>query len=101
MQFGNYIKELRIQRKLLQKHVAAALDIDTPMLSKIERGERKANRDNVVLLAKLFKVNENELLSLWLGEKVYDVLKDEKMANEALKVAEEKIKFGKKKDKNK
>ena len=97
MQFGKHIKELRVQRKLLQKHVAAALDIDTPMLSKIERGERKANREHVVLLAKLFKVNENVLLSLWLGEKVYDVLKDEKMAKNALKVAESKINYNNKK----
>ena len=96
MQFGKHIKELRIQHKLLQKHVAAALDIDTPMLSKIERGERKANRDHVKLLSKLFKVDENELLSLWLGEKVYDVLKDEKMAMQAIQVAEEIIKKRKK-----
>jgi transcriptional regulator with XRE-family HTH domain len=92
MQFGKHIRELRTQRKLLQKHVAAALDIDTPMLSKIERGERKASRDHVILLSKLFKVNENELMSLWLGEKIFDVVKNEKMAMQAIQVAEKNIK---------
>ncbi|HNX66237.1 MAG TPA: helix-turn-helix transcriptional regulator [Bacteroidales bacterium] len=97
MQFGKHIRELRIQRKLLQKHVAAALDIDTPMLSKIERGDRKASRAHVILLAKFFKINENELLSLWLGEKVYDVLKGEKVAFKAMDFAEEKLKTKNKK----
>lgn len=40
--FGYRVKELREQKFLLQRHIAAELDVDTPMLSKIERGEHKA-----------------------------------------------------------
>ena len=83
---------MREQKGLLQKHVATKLDIDTPMLSKIERGERIAKKEHVPVLAKLFEVSEDELLSLWLAGKVYDMVKDEKNAIQAMQVAEEEIK---------
>lgn len=92
-QFGNRIKELREEKGLLQKHVATKLDIDTPMLSKIERGERNAKKEHVPILAKLFQVPEDDLLSLWLAGKVYDMVKDEKNAIQAMQVAEEQIKL--------
>ena len=44
MHFGERIKELRESQGLLQRQLAAKLEIDTPMFSKIERGERKAKR---------------------------------------------------------
>lgn len=40
MLFGNKIRELRDEQGLLQRQLAAALEIDTPMFSKIERGDR-------------------------------------------------------------
>jgi len=92
-QFGEKIKELREQKGLLQKHIASRLDIDTPMLSKIERGERKAKRQQLPILAKALSVDKNYLLSLWLADQVYDVVKDENMALKAIKVAEEEIKY--------
>lgn len=91
--FGNRIKELREQKGLLQKHVATKLDIDTPMLSKIERGERNAKKEHVPVLAKMFEVPVDELLSLWLAGKVYDMVKDEKTAIQAMQVAEKEIKY--------
>lgn len=40
MLFGNKIRELRDEQGVLQRQLAAALEIDTPMFSKIERGDR-------------------------------------------------------------
>jgi transcriptional regulator with XRE-family HTH domain len=96
-QFGIKIKSLREQKGLLQKHVASKLDIDTPMLSKIERGERNAKREQIPLFAKTLGINKDELLSLWLADKVYDVVKDENVALRAMQVAEEEIKYEKQK----
>ena len=48
MLLGNKIRELRDEQKLLQRQLAAALEIDTPMFSKIERGDRRAKRDKVI-----------------------------------------------------
>lgn len=97
--FGERIKELREQNGLLQREVAAKLEIDTPMLSKIERGERSAKREQVVLLSKMYNVSEKELLSLWLGEKVYEIIKDEDVALSAMQVAEEQVNYSKNKKK--
>ena len=100
-QFGKRVKELRLNRGLLQKHIAMKLDIDTPMLSKIERGQRNAKKGYIEVFSKLFKVPQNELFSLWLADKVYNAVKDEKLAIEAIHFAEKEIKNLKKKVKNK
>lgn len=90
-QFGDRIRQLREKQNLLLRQVAPQLEIDTPQLSKIERGERNAKREQVTLLSKIFNVPDDDLLSLWLADKVYDVVKDEKLANKAMQVAKKKI----------
>jgi transcriptional regulator with XRE-family HTH domain len=49
---------------MLQQQLASALEMDTPMYSKMERGERLAKREQVVLIAKLLNTDEKELLTL-------------------------------------
>ena len=93
MQFGERIRELRESKELLQRQLAASLEIDTPMFSKIERGERRAKREQVLLLAELLDTNVYDLLTLWLADQVYDLVKDEEIAAQALKVAEEEVKY--------
>lgn len=93
--FYEHIRSLREKRKIRQREVAACLKADSAYVSKLEKGERKARREQVILLAEFFKVDKEELLSLWLGEKVYDVLKNEDVAKKALKVAEKKINYNK------
>lgn len=92
MQFANKIRRLREEQQLLQRQLAATLEIDTPMYSKIERGDRPAKRTQVVALAKLLSIDETELLTLWLADKVLEVLNTEKkIAREVLKIANENI----------
>lgn len=62
--FAKKIKQSREEKQLLQRQLAAALEIDTPMYSKIERGDRKAKREQVVKLAELLRVDSEELLIL-------------------------------------
>lgn len=95
MNFGERIKELRESQGLLQGQLAASLEIDTPMFSKIERGERRAKREQVIKLAELLQSDENELLTVWLADQVYEILKDEETASGALKVAENTLKYSK------
>lgn len=42
MLFGNKIKELRDKNGVLQRQLAAHLEMDTPLFCKIERGARFA-----------------------------------------------------------
>ena len=77
---------------MLQRQLSSALEIDTPMYSKIERGERKAKRSQLPIMAKLFGVKENDLLIVWLADKILDVVEnDEEVKNDALAYAQETI----------
>ena len=68
------------------------LDIDTPMFSKIERGDRYAKRTQVIQLAEYFNIDKNELLTLWLADKVLDAIEDEdELKRKAIEVAQERI----------
>ena len=93
MNFGEHVKELRESQGLLQRQLAASLEIDTPMFSKIERGERREKREQVVKIGELLKTDVNELLTIWLADRVYEIVKDEETAAGALKVAEDTLKY--------
>jgi predicted nucleotidyltransferase len=90
---GEKIRTLRESKKMPLRTIAAYLDIDQAILSKIERGLRRINREQVVKLAEYFNIAENELLVLWLADRLVYELADEELALEALKVAEEKISY--------
>jgi HTH-type transcriptional regulator, competence development regulator len=88
---GEIIREQRGKKGLLLRQVAALLDIDTAILSKIERGERKANREQIAKIADIIGLNKDELLIQYLGEKIAYEIVDDDLAKEALLMAEEKV----------
>ena len=95
MLFGDKIKELREEPGLLQRQLAAVLEIDTQMFSKIERGDRRAKREQVIKFAKYLQQDEKEMLTLWLADKFIDAVEDEQkrdLCNDAIIVAQDKIK---------
>jgi len=93
MIFGKKIKELREERGLVQRQLSAALEIDTPMYSKIERGERKAKRSQIPIMAQMFEVDEKELLTIWLADKVLDTVEgEEEVKYEAVVYAQREMK---------
>jgi transcriptional regulator with XRE-family HTH domain len=89
MLLGTKIKELRLENGVLQRQLASLLEIDTPMFSKIERGDRRAKRTQVIQLANYFNVDEKELLTLWVADKVLDAVEDEEALRlDAIRVAQ-------------
>ena len=83
----NKLKELRLQSNLRQRQLAAVLEIDSGLYSKIERGERPAKRTQVVALASIFNANEKELLALWLADQIKEITEQEKeIAEEAIEI---------------
>jgi transcriptional regulator with XRE-family HTH domain len=90
--FGSKIREIREYNNLLLRQVAPFIDIDTPLLSKIERGERILKKEQIPLLAKILKTDENELTTLWLADQMYNVIEGEPLANEAIKQLTKNIK---------
>jgi len=96
--FGEHIKKLREERKLPIRKVASVLDIDPSTLSKIERGERTANKEMLPILAELFNEDEKTLSIILFSDKVAYQILEEENPNEILKVAEEKIQYLKNKN---
>lgn len=90
---GDMIRKLRVERELPLRKVAASLDIDQAILSKIERGIRKPSRRLVLKLADYFKIEENDLLIAWLSDKLVYEVADEEIALKALQVAQEKVAY--------
>ena len=96
--FGEHIKRLREEHKLPIRKVASVLDLDPSTLSKIERGERNANKEMLPLLAELFNEDEKTLSLILFSDKVAYQILGEENTNEILKVAEEKIQYLKNKN---
>ena len=59
--FGEYIRRIREEKELPLRKVAAALDIDTSILSKIERNERVATKEMIPILAEILERPEKEI----------------------------------------
>lgn len=91
MIIGKKLRELRENKGLLLRQVAAKLDVDTAYISKMERGEKNIKKEFILQLANLYKYDKDELVSIWLADKVYDILKNEKNPIEVLKIAEKKL----------
>lgn len=93
---GEKLKELREAKGLLQRQVAVELDVDTAYISKMENNDKPVSRNNLVKLARLFDIKEEQLFAFWLADKVYDILKDEEMGLKAIEIAEVELKTKKK-----
>ncbi len=91
---GEILREKREKKGLLLRHVSSILNIDTAILSKIERGERKATREQITKLSEILEINKDALIVQYLSEKILYQLKDEDLGIQALKVAEKSIKYG-------
>jgi transcriptional regulator with XRE-family HTH domain len=89
--FGNKIKTLRKEKQIPQRQLAAELEIDTATYCKIEKGERRAKREQVNVLADLLEVDSKELIRLWSADKVYDIIAEEEEATQILNVVAESI----------
>ena len=96
---GELVRTLREKEGYPLRKVAAFLDIDQAVLSKIERGQRKFTKEHIIKLADFFNYNEKEMLvTFFSDQKIYEI-GNEDYAKEALKVAEEKIEYLKTKNK--
>jgi transcriptional regulator with XRE-family HTH domain len=89
--FGNKIKTLREEKQIPQRQLASVLEIDTATYCKIEKGDRRAKREQVNILAELLEVDSKELIRLWSADKVYDIIAEEEEATQILNVVAESI----------
>lgn len=84
---GEHIRTLREANDILLRQLAAKLDMDQAMLSKMERGERSFRKEDIDALAKIFKQPKKELLTLWLADKILKTTENQRYKKEALQLA--------------
>ena len=92
--FGETVKKLREEQNLPLREVAEALKIDTSMLGKIEKNNRKPTKQLIEKFAKFFKVSDKDLMIAFLSDSVaYQIMDEEDLSREVFKVAEQKVKY--------
>lgn len=92
---GEKLRSLREAKGLVQRQVAAELEVDTAYISKMECNEKPVSRQHLKKLSVLLGIAEEELLTLWLAEKLFEVVKGEKLALKALSLAESELRRNK------
>lgn len=90
-QFGERIRELRTKQGLLLRQLASKLDVDTSIISKVERGDRQLKKEQIPLLAEILHADKVALETLWLADQLMQLVQDEPTADEALKSVSKKI----------
>ena len=92
--FGEMVRGLRESRGFLLREVAAKLEIDPSLLSRVENGTKRPTREQVVQLASIFHEDKDALLIQYLGERVvYELRDEEDLAIDAIMVAEKRIRY--------
>ncbi|MCE2743306.1 MAG: Fic family protein [Fluviicola sp.] len=85
------IKNARINKGLKTRELAQLLAIDQALVSKFESGTRKPTRDQVKQLAHFLDIPLEEILPLWIKEKILYEIQDEEFASQALTLVQEEI----------
>lgn len=83
------IKAARINKKLKVREVASKLGIDQALVSKFESGKRIPTEVQVHQLAKVLSIDTDQLLALWLKEKVINEFGNYTQASNALQMVQE------------
>lgn len=84
MLFPERLRQLRERSGKRQRELAAAIGVDVPMYCRYEHGERRPKREQVVKLARIFGVDEAELVGRWLAFAALGEIGHDRMATEAM-----------------
>lgn len=84
---GKRIRQLREADQMLLRELAAKMQLDTAMLSKMERSERPFKKEDIIQLAEIFNQPQKELITLWLADRILKTIAEEEHTIESLELA--------------
>lgn len=88
------LRQMREKLGLPQRKVAAFLDIDTATYCKIENGKYLPNKMQVEHLAVIFSCNRDDLVKVWLADKIVELAESDKsVTDDAMKLANKTLKI--------
>lgn len=91
---GTQIREVRNGHGITMKYLAQSVSIDQALISKYENDRRYPSEEHMLAIAKFFDKEGNALMTTWISEKIYSVVKKyPSYAEEAIMAAEERIAY--------
>lgn len=91
--FGEYIKELRVNKGYTLTQMAAKLDLDSANLCRIENGKREFNENKLDELAEILDEDIVSLKVEYFGCLIANRIYKADCPNKALSVAEKKVNY--------
>jgi Fic family protein/DNA-binding XRE family transcriptional regulator len=85
------IKNARVLKNLRSRELAQLMGIDQTLISRFESGKRLPTRDQITQMSIHLDIDIDELLVVWLKEKILSEIGDEPMAEAALQMVNEEI----------
>jgi Fic family protein len=90
----NLINQTRKSKNIKINDLAALLDIDSSLMSRILANKRKPTKEQLKKLALILEINIRDLLKEFLADEVVEILKEyPQIAQEILLVAEERVQY--------
>ena len=90
---GETLKQIRENKRISLKKVSEKTNIDFTLLSRIENGKRLPTKEHINKLADFYNYDNTDLTKILISDKIIYEIKDEEFGLEALKIAEQKIKY--------
>lgn len=91
--FGTYLNSIRVNSTLSIAEVSRSTGIHSTLYSRYESGKRTPSKKHLELITAKFSKESKQLEALWLSDKIVELSKGYSSANEALALAEERIKY--------
>jgi predicted nucleotidyltransferase/plasmid maintenance system antidote protein VapI len=88
---GQIIKALRLKHGKTLREIAAFLEIDQAILSKMENGKRPISEKLIQLLATYFMEDGVELRKLFVVDKLYKIIEEENDPSDILALLESRV----------
>lgn len=92
MTLGEKLRQLREAKNLMQRQIGALIEVDGAFISKIENNDKPINRQHLKKLSNYFNVKLEELETLWLADKIDNIIEDEETAELAIKEVQYRLK---------
>ncbi|MBA7532574.1 hypothetical protein ES705_24800 [subsurface metagenome] len=91
--FGEQLRKLREANELSLRDLSSKLNVDSSLISKIERNERQPSKEFIKQIARFFKMEEKKLFDEFFSDYIAYKIIEENVDIDILKVAEEKVNY--------
>ena len=88
---GARIKKLREEKGIVQRQVASRLEVDSAYFSKMENDDKPVSRSYNQKRSELFETTTEELETLWLSDKMMEIIQNEPLGLESLRLTEKRL----------